>query len=24
MAERFAVPLEPMFHANDEAIALLG
>jgi hypothetical protein len=24
MAERFAVPLEPMFHANDETVALLG
>jgi hypothetical protein len=24
MAERFAVPLEPMFRANDETIALLG
>jgi hypothetical protein len=24
MAERFAVPLEPMFRANDEAVALLG
>jgi hypothetical protein len=23
-AERFAVPLEPMFRANDEAVALLG
>ena len=24
MAERFAVPLEPMFRANDETVALLG
>jgi hypothetical protein len=24
MAERFAVPLEPVFHANDETVALLG
>ena len=24
MAERFAVPLEPIFRANDEAVALLG
>jgi hypothetical protein len=24
MAERFAVPLEPMFRANDECVALLG
>jgi len=24
MAERFAVPLEPIFRANDESIELLG
>ena len=24
MAERFAVPLEPIFRANDESVALLG
>jgi hypothetical protein len=24
MAERFAIPLEPIFRANDESIALLG
>jgi hypothetical protein len=24
MAARFAVPLEPIFRANDESIALLG
>jgi hypothetical protein len=24
MAARFAVPLEPLFYANDESIALLG
>jgi hypothetical protein len=24
MAERFAVPLEPIFRANDESVALVG
>jgi hypothetical protein len=24
MAERFAIPLEPIFRANDESVALLG
>jgi len=24
MADRFAVPLEPIFRANDESVALVG